>query len=159
MKQLSVALLTLASVLSLSAQAEIFVRCDTIRGGQVASTCETSVSIPEGKGAVILADKASYLLSSDTKCDLGDYDFQVTNVTRPMPEMLGDRKLDPSLRGYSGFPESFEVSIINYKKGNRNKPKRKSRDTVSDLPFGKVGIALGYSANGNGLNCSAKNHL
>jgi hypothetical protein len=96
-------------------------------------------------------------MSSDESCALGEYDLKIENVTQVAGLFPGaDDRLREAVA--ASVPTTYKVTLVNYKKGNRKKPKSKGSDTLADFSFGQVGISLGYSSNGNGLNCSVKNH-
>jgi len=147
----------LAFLLAATAQADLIVHCDALVGGEIDHACEKTVSTPKGDGEVKLEPKQSYAMSSDEACALGDYDLKIENVTEVVGLFPGaDDRLREAVE--SSISPTYKVTLVNYKKGNRKKPKSKGSDTIADLSFGKVGVTLGYSSNGTGLNCSVKNH-
>lgn len=147
----------LVFLLAASAQADMIVHCDAIVGGKVDHACETTVSTPKGDGEVKLDRKQSISMSSVESCALGDYDLKIENVTQDAHVFPGaDDRLREAIE--SSIPTTYKVTLVNYKKGNRKKPKSKGSDTIADLSFGQTGMTLGYSSGGVGLNCSVKNH-
>jgi len=142
--------------------AALLVKC--IGGHSGALPCQSIISEDSEKevtdGIIFVKPQEEIRFASKVKCDFGNYDLFIKNLSEPRKPLKSDasefEKINYEMRVFEQTPE-FQLTIVKYKRGNRNKPKKKTKSKFEDIGFATVTGRLSFQKNNEGLACSVTN--